>query len=48
MELVRRYRFKKDFGITSYGNNYDTLPAIWIDALEIMDNNYKEAVSDGR
>ncbi len=44
MEYLRRYRFKKDFGITSYGNNYDTLPGIWIDALEIMDNNFKDAV----
>jgi hypothetical protein len=43
-EILRRYRFLKEYGITSFGKHYDELPAYWVDALEIMDTNYNMAI----
>ena len=33
----------KEFGIKSYSDNYETSPAFWIDAIEIIDLNIKKA-----
>ena len=40
---MRRFKYLKDYNITSYSNSYDNLPAIWIDAIDIMDFNIKQA-----
>jgi len=42
--LMRRYRHMKDFGLINYGNDYDKTPAVWIDAVEIMEAEYKLAM----
>ena len=42
--MIRRYNLYKTFQIYSYGQNYDELPAFWIDALEIIDFNMKRAM----
>jgi len=41
--LLRRFRFMKDYGFTNYGNDFDSTPATWIDAVEIMEREYKLA-----
>lgn len=43
-ELLKRFQLLKEFGITSYGTHYDDLPAFWVDALELMNNSYNQAV----
>lgn len=35
-EWIMRYNFLKSYNISSYGNTFDDLPAIWVDALNIM------------
>jgi len=50
LELLRRYKFFKEYKITSYSTHYDDLPAVWLDALQIMDYNYDLATrcKDGK
>jgi|GEM_PF-1919040 len=43
LELLRRHKYLKQYGITSYGKHYDDLPAFWLDAVDIMDYNYNMA-----
>lgn len=44
LEWLRRYKYFKEYKITSYGTHYDDLPAFWLDAVDIMDYNYRIAM----
>ena len=44
-EYIMRYNLLKTFNINSYGNVLDELPALWVDALNVMESEYNKAVS---
>lgn len=43
-ELLTRHKWLKDYHITSYGTDFDNLPAYFIDAMELIDRNIIEAM----
>lgn len=34
----------KDYSITSFGNDFDTIPAVWIDLIQLIDSNIISAM----
>ncbi len=47
-EQLLRYKYLREFGIVSYSNVFDELPAVWIDTLTLMDAEIKKATEAKR
>lgn len=43
-EYLSRHKMLKDYGIMSFNNDFDTLPAVWIDVIELIDKNIMNAM----
>jgi len=41
---LRRFNFMEEYKISSYSTIYDELPAVWVDAVEIMKVNLSQAI----
>lgn len=44
IDLLRRFRLFAEYQIQSFSNIYDELPAYWIDAIELISYNQKDAI----
>ena len=42
-EILNRYSLFKNYGVISFSNNYDEMPAKWIDALTLIDIELSKA-----
>jgi hypothetical protein len=45
-EYLIRYRMQKDYNIYSYSQNFDEIPADWIEMLPYMDMCVNEAIEE--
>jgi len=43
-EFLMRFNLLKSHNILSYGNVLDELPAVWVDALQIMEVEFNKAL----
>ena len=43
-EWISRYNLLKNYGISSYGNVYENMPAKWIDILQTIDSNITKSI----
>ena len=43
-EYLTRHKMLKDYNISSFATEFDNLPAIWVDAIEIIDVNVTKAM----
>lgn len=42
--MLQRYRFLKNYKITSFSNDFDTCPALWLETLDIIDANVNQII----
>ena len=45
-ETLRRYKLLKEYGIYSYGRDFETQPAWWVDMLMLIDSEIQKAMKE--